>query len=53
MYDLEHVIQDKIEHMLRKISQLAENKKAVNFHFIFRAVTIDIITDFCYAQPYK
>ncbi|ROW03899.1 hypothetical protein VPNG_07309 [Cytospora leucostoma] len=53
VYDLEHVIQDKIEHMLRKISELAENKEAVNFHFIFRAVTIDIITDFCYAQPYN
>jgi len=53
VFELEGVIQDKIEHMMRKISELSAAEKLVNFHFIFRAVTIDIVTDFCYAEPYK
>jgi cytochrome P450 len=51
--DLEVVIQDKIERMMRRIHQHYQDGKDMNFHFIFRAVTIDIVTDFCYAEPYK
>ncbi|KAK9772686.1 putative Cytochrome P450 [Seiridium cardinale] len=53
IYELEDVVQDKVEHMLRKMSDIAKEGKTVNFHFIFRAVTIDIVTDFCYAEPYN
>ena len=53
VFDLEDVIQGKIDHMLRKIEELSRACRNVNFHFIFRAVTIDIVTDFCYAEPYK
>ncbi|KAI0966725.1 cytochrome P450 [Xylaria arbuscula] len=53
VFELESVIQDKIDHMMRKMSELSSTGKSVNFHFIFRAVTIDIVTDFCYAEPYN
>ncbi|KAI1373460.1 cytochrome P450 [Hypoxylon crocopeplum] len=53
VFELEDVIQSKVEHMLRKIAELSSVGEDVNFHFIFRAVTIDIVTDFCYAEPYN
>ncbi|RYO90662.1 hypothetical protein DL766_002869 [Monosporascus sp. MC13-8B] len=53
VFELEGVIQDKIDHMLRKIDELSRAGRNVNFHFLFRAVTIDIVTDFCYAEPYN
>lgn len=51
--DLESVIQDKIEKLMGRVQQHYDDSIDLNFHFAFRAVTIDIVTDFCYAEPYK
>ena len=51
--DLEPVIQKQIDRLNERLMEHSKDDKAVNFHFAFRAVAVDIVTDFCYATPYK
>ncbi|KAI9674802.1 MAG: hypothetical protein M1817_001706 [Caeruleum heppii] len=51
--DLEPLIQRRIDRLCGRLVEYHHAGNAVNFHFAFRALAVDVVTDFCYAQSYN
>ncbi|KAI9802539.1 MAG: hypothetical protein M1833_001611 [Piccolia ochrophora] len=51
--DLENVVQSKAQKLVRHVTQGASRKKPVDLHHAFRAVSVDVITDYAFDDCYN
>lgn len=49
---LEHIVQDKVERVSALTARAFEAGKPMNLHYAFRAVSVDVITEYAFAQCY-
>jgi hypothetical protein len=49
---LEHIIQDKAENVSALTAKAFTADRAINLHYAFRAVSVDVITQYAFAQCY-
>jgi hypothetical protein len=50
---LEHIVQDKAEKVSALTAKVFATGKAMNLHYAFRAVSVDVITEYAFAQCYN
>jgi cytochrome P450 len=49
---LEHIVQDKAEKVSALAAEAFDAGKSLNLHYAFRAVSVDVITEYAFAQCY-
>ena len=50
--NLEHIVQSRAEKLTKLISAKLERKEAVDMHHAFRAISVDVITDYAFGESY-
>lgn len=50
--DLESIVQDKVDKVIRRMQDGVESNKSVDLHHAFRAVSVDVISEFAFGSCY-
>lgn len=51
--ELENVVQEKVEKLVRRASRALEENEPINVHHGFRAISVDVITDYAFNNCYN
>ena len=51
--DLESIVQGKVDKVIRRVQESVEADEAVDLHHAFRAVSVDVISEFAFGECYN
>jgi hypothetical protein len=51
--ELQHVVQSKVDKLYRRLAEAVDSGKALDLHHGFRAVSLDIFTDYAFDDCYN